>query len=770
MTLCSRDGLPGAADRFVGRGVEVQALQTFLAEHRLVTLTGLGGMGKTRLALEVAQAVVGEFRDGAVLVELAGVRGPGAVNRAVADALGLRDDSLDVGLAIVGSVANRELLLVLDNCEHVIGEAADLVGGLIAGAPRVSVMVTSREVLAVTGELVVEIAPLSLPESDEPDEVMRSDAVAMFVDRARLVRPDFEVNSQNRPQVAELCRRLDGMPLALELAAVRLRAVSVDEMLSRLDDVLSLLVRGGRTRPRRQQTMRATLDWSHELCSTSERRAWERLSVFTGGFTIDAACYVLDADADILDLLEGLVDKSIVSRAGASEPGQDRYHLLEVIRQYGAERLERCDDRTRIRRAHADYYRGIVSSGAPEEAELGDLYWFRMIRREMANIRTALQFLMTEGDQTRAVDVVTALQPYWFHTAGATREGMRWAQILLEQCSLSKTHLLQIQSLLKILECLLGDSASAGRVAEAILQWEGTPEYTALAGQFMLGDALMARAANDNAGAIAFAEAAAERAQFDEDPHTRMHALLVGATVALDLNDDAQSASFCTRLEETADAHKSHLMKANAKWIAGVLKQRHVADLVAPRAELAESIALFQCFPGASLSACSVAATAYVASGLGKNEHAATLLGAVGRMWNVRQLPLTRDTTRRMTRQTEADCRRLLGDDRYGSLAAAGGDLDDAAVLRLAAEALREDVVRPRGPAVPGADAHPLSRRQFEVARLVAEGLTNSQIAERLVISHRTAESHVASILLKLEFRSRSQIAVWVNELLHHSP
>ncbi|MET9618586.1 ATP-binding protein, partial [Kitasatospora indigofera] len=362
------DRLPADVTSLVGRRAELAELKRVLEDSRLVTLTGTGGVGKTRLALQVAREVRRAFPDGVFWVSLAEVGEPGLVALTVMDAVGLRTMGPEVTAGLVNYLRDKRLLLVLDNCEHLVEACADLAAELLPACPGVRVLATSREVLDIAGERTFLVAPLAVPEEDEgPDRTPAAgawtgavaDAMALFADRAAAAVPGFEVTADNAWAVAALCRHLDGLPLAIELAAVRMRALSVEELLQRQDERYELLTRRQRGTPvSRHRSLRATVDWSFELCSPDERLLWARLSVFAGGCDLDAAESVcaregLTRDA-VLDVMAGLVEKSIITRE--EHHGRARYRMLETIRQYGREQLRSTGEEPELRRRHRDHY------------------------------------------------------------------------------------------------------------------------------------------------------------------------------------------------------------------------------------------------------------------------------------------------------------------------------------------------------------------------------------------------------------------------------
>ncbi|MDG3012937.1 hypothetical protein G4X40_22645, partial [Rhodococcus sp. D2-41] len=357
--------LPAELTLFVGRRREASEVRGLLSGSRLVTLTGIGGVGKTRLSVHVAQEVGRAFDDGVWMVELGKVREPELVPEAVASALRLRGQAAQSPMELlVDFVGSRNLLLVLDNCEHVIDAAAGLAEVLLKSAPRLRVLATSREPLGIGGETVVAVPPLSVPDpavSSSVRAMLRCDAVGLFVERARSAVPGFELTEASKGTVATICQRLEGLPLPIELTAARLRAMSVEQILERLTDRYRLLTRGSRGAPSRQQTLRQCVDWSYDLLSVRERELWARLSVFAGGFELEAAeqiCGDGHGPGDVLDLVSSLVDKSILIREDIG--GAIRYRMLETLREYGRERLRGGGGELGVRRAHRDWFERLA--------------------------------------------------------------------------------------------------------------------------------------------------------------------------------------------------------------------------------------------------------------------------------------------------------------------------------------------------------------------------------------------------------------------------
>ena len=415
--LRSLDALPGNLPRqattFVGRDDDIERLAGFLRDRSLVTLTGVGGVGKTRLAIQVAAELVPDFPDGAWLCELASVSDPDAVWDTMAASLGIHPSP---GRSLEDSVLEylgpKRLLLVLDNCEHLLDSAAQVVDLVGKGCPRVVVLATSREGLAVAGEQMVAVRSLALPGADVSLEMISgADAVRLFVDRAHDAKSDFALTDRNADAVAQLCRRLDGIPLAIELAAARVRSLTPEDLVARLDQRFKLLTRGSRAALERHQTLRNTIDWSYDLLSETEREALNRLSVFAGGADLAAAEAVVSGGSldefDVADVLSQLVDKSLV---GVDEDDAGvRYRLLESIRQYAQERLEAAGDAAAVRRRHADYFVAVAEGFGPRLRSRDQTVSANEAARDIDNFRAALDWAIETNAPDHAMCLVNPL-------------------------------------------------------------------------------------------------------------------------------------------------------------------------------------------------------------------------------------------------------------------------------------------------------------------------------------------------------------------------
>lgn len=442
--VAPRHNLPLQLSSFIGREREVAEVQRLLGASRLVTLTGPGGCGKSRLSLEVTTGRLPEAPDGTWLVELAPLANSDLVLETITYTIGLRHQSgRPAQEALIDYLRPRNVLLLLDNCEHLVQSCAAVAEALLRACPLLRILATSREALSVPGETLYVVPSLQLPEPDQqPCEMAQVESVRLFVERAAACRPGFELTDSNAVAVAQICRRLDGIPLAIELAAARVKSLSAAQIAERLGDRFQLLTGGSRTALPRQQTLRATIDWSYNLLSEPERRLFCRLAVFRGGWTLEAAeavCAGPDRSGfenltglDILDLLSHLVDKSLVM--AKESDGAVRYSRLETIRQYGCQKLEELGELDQLRHRHLDYFLDLAERGDRELSGPHSLEWTRRMEREHNNLQAALELAFSEGGAgDKGMRIILALagftgvwsMPYW-------KEAVFWIEKALE--------------------------------------------------------------------------------------------------------------------------------------------------------------------------------------------------------------------------------------------------------------------------------------------------------------------------------------------------
>jgi non-specific serine/threonine protein kinase len=432
--------LPRVLTSFIGRTREQVTVARLLQEAPLLTLTGAGGCGKTRLAIEVARAVVAAYPDGVCLVELAPLADPTLVAQAVATALGVPEEPGHPWLSLLAAaLQEKHLLLVLDNCEHLVGACAELAGTLLQSCPQLQVLATSREPLRMAGEQVWRVPSLSLPDPRQPAPAWHlhdAEAVRLFVERARAVQPAFALTEQNAAAALQVCRRLDGIPLALELAAARLAVLTLEGLAARLDDCFRLLTGGSRTALPRQQTLRATMDWSYALLAEAERALLRRLAVFAGGWTLEAAeavCAGQGLDAWlVLDMLAGLVNKSLVvlEEPKAAAGGEGRYRLLETVRQYAQELLVASGETAMVRERHLAWCLALAEEAEPALLGAGQRGWLERLETERDNLRAALQWTGESSEVALGLRLASALGRSW-ELRGHWSEGRGWLEGLL---------------------------------------------------------------------------------------------------------------------------------------------------------------------------------------------------------------------------------------------------------------------------------------------------------------------------------------------------
>jgi predicted ATPase/class 3 adenylate cyclase/Tfp pilus assembly protein PilF len=427
------NNLPQQVTSFVGRRKEVAETEAMLGNSRMLTFTGPGGSGKTRLCLQVAADLLDQFADGAWLVELAPLTEPNLVPQTVATALGVKEvQGKSITQALIEHLERRHLLLILDNCEHLIDACAKIADALMRHCPQVKILASSREALGIAGEHTYRVPSLTLPDrkaAQTPQMLSTYESVQLFIDRALLVRADFVVTNKNAPALASLCSHLDGIPFAIELAAARVRSLSLEEIESKLDQRFRLLTGGSRTALPRQQTLRSLIDWSYDLLKEPEQLLLQRLSVFAGRWTLDAAEKICAGDGvedwEVLDLLTSLSDKSLVVAEQADE--LSRYALLETMRQYAREKLAKGADVDTVRRRHLDYFLALAEAAEPKLMSAEQVAWLQRLENEHDNLRAALDATLVDESAEAGLRLCGALQRFWW-IRGHFSEGREWCR------------------------------------------------------------------------------------------------------------------------------------------------------------------------------------------------------------------------------------------------------------------------------------------------------------------------------------------------------
>ncbi|MGW4350979.1 protein kinase domain-containing protein [Nocardia sp. NPDC004582] len=749
--------LPLELTSFVDRRTQLSEVVNLLAGSRLVTLTGIGGVGKSRLALRAAHKARQRFPNGAWLVELGELRDDALLPDAVAAVLGIRSQGvISVQDTLVEALAPYELLLVLDNCEHVIDAAAKLSEALLRACPTVRILATSREALGIGGETVYPLPPLGIPESSKERTLAHSHAVALFVERATAAVPGFEMTDANQLAIAQICARLDGLPLAIELAAARLRTMSVEQIRTRLGDRYALLSRGGRGIPKRQQTLRYSINWSYDLCTPDEKRLWACLSVFTGGFELDAVeqvCADQVPEFQILDTLSALVDKSILVRQEAD--GAVRFRMLETVQEFGREQAEEAGLYPDLHRRHRDWCERLVGHANVEMIGPRQLDWVARLERELPNLRKALEFSLSESD-AGGLGMVTDLYLFW-GLRGRLHEGCRWYGRALEHPGGRDVDRARALFAAGTLVGLTGDLTTANqRFAElrALAERTSAPLVAAFV-DHVDANAALARGDVGESDAVALLIDAIGRYEACGELGMQLDAQLsLGWAYALAGDTHGAVACHEKTLAMTATAGES-IYRSWALFAAGFAVWRD-GDPDRAKRLLEEGVRLSALIAEPLVAAGCLETLAWIAADRNEARRAAVLMGAadaLGRLAGTATLMVRDLLTYR------SDCMR-------GSREALGQRAFDRARQEGSAMSLDTAVRLALDDRSPAAETTPqvLTKREQQVAELVAEGLTNRAIANRLVISQRTAQGHVEHILVKLGFTSRAQIAAWVAE------
>ncbi|GAF42905.1 ATP-binding protein [Rhodococcus wratislaviensis] len=762
----SAGNLPYELTSFVGRRREIAEVRRLLSVSRLVTLTGVGGVGKTRLALRVAADSSRVFDDGVWLVGLGELPDPDAVVDAVLSALNVREGRGGPPQALlVEYLTARKVLLVLDNCEHLVDQVANLAIALLRACPELRILATSREPLGIGGEAVLRVPPLTMPEPDQRSTagggLGHYEAVNLFAERAASLVPGFAVTEDNQDVVAAICRRLDGLPLAIELAAVRLRAMSVEQLLQRLTNRFGLLTSGSRGAPARQQTLQWCIDWSHELCTPAERELWGRLAVFSGSFELDAVegiCTDPVAAEQVVDLVGSLIDKSILIR-DVDATGAVRYRMLETLRDYGTERLQETGEFGSLLRRHRDWYEQVVLRAESDWVSSRQVAWIVRLDAEQPNILAALQFcLIGPSEADAGVRMAAALYPYW-RVRGRLREGMRWlAQLLAVQDGAPSVERIRALYVLSVLSGLHGDPEASALYAErggAVAERLGDRTAAALMDDATGHHALIT---GDYATACECFESSI--AVFRQDGNL-LYLIwsLLGLATASDAAGNRTRSEECRReVVALTESRGESVYRGWALWGLGVASWERgehspAKKLIAQVLQLARSGDDRISFGGC------LEVLSWIAVEEGAPRRAATLMGAAEALAETVGVPSTMyPNLTAVHERVEQTARRAIGDRAFEVefRRGIGMRFEDAA-----AYALDEN---DRVGVSAGSDPSSLTRRELQVAELVAEGLTNKAIADRLVISQRTAQGHVEHILAKLGFTSRTQIAAWIIE------
>ena len=755
--------VPAELTSFVGRRRELAEIKQRLGCSRLVTLTGPGGVGKTRLALRAATDVARAFPDGVWLISLASIHDPLLVSQAAFDALGVRDLSAGWSLTTLADyLAAKHLLVVLDNCEHLLDSCAVFANTLLMACPKLRLMATSRQPLGTAGEVRVPVPPMSLPEEGDDVAVARlrnSEAVWLLCERAASVVPDFAIDATNAAAVLSLCRRLDGIPLALELAAVRLGALSLDQLSQGLASELTILGSGNRGAEARQQTLEATIGWSYGLLEEPERLLWARLSVFAGGFDQEATIAVCSdmrvQPERIVPLLGTLVEKSILKRQ-LSNGGPPRYSLLETLRQYGRVRLREIDEESRTQKRHFEWICELGRSLGGYDSRQAEM--FKRMYLERDNLWAALDYcLKRPGEAAAAAELAANLITYW-SCRGPFSDVRRVVTSLVElapEDSRPRARLLWVAASLATFQNDMDTCAELSRESLRIgtLLNDAEPIASSL---LLLALPLVMK--GKSVEAVEQAQSAVSLARSTLAQPFDLLATAVASEIclwagqldrAIELGE--HGLAICRARGELFTRGYFLNYLSQARWQQG---ERRLAEALAK-----EGVASKHALDDRNGLQLLLETYAWIAAEGGAHRRAAMLLGYAER---VRQLSgivrIYVEATQQQHERSLAIVVPALGQKTYEAAYENGlaMTVDEGMAFVMEEKIPTQPPLAPSSRSTAG-----LTRREQEIATLVAQGHTNKQIAAKMVVSERTVESHIWNILNKLGFSSRTQIASW---------
>jgi predicted ATPase/DNA-binding CsgD family transcriptional regulator len=776
--------LPTPLTSFIGRAGELELAQALLRtpERRLLTLTGPGGIGKTRLAIEIGSRLRGDYADGVCFVSLASVQHHSMVMPAIAAALGLRElDSESAPAAVAATLGHSNCLLIIDNVEHVLESAPGLTE-LLARCPHIQILATSRGLLRVEGEHAIPVPSLPSPTSANEltfDELLRVPVIRLFIDRARAIDPGHPWNQQEVAELVDICNRLDGLPLAIELAATKIRHLTLPEIRRRLDERLPLLIDGSRDHPNRLRTMRNAIGWSYDLLSPSEQTVFRRLAIFAGGFSLDAieaisaqltardpvaAPNAESETASVQEQLSLLIDASLLLHE--SDPtGATRYRMLETIREFAGAQLAASGEQTEARDAHARYFTGFA-----ESFEFADLMpsAARALDRlaiERANLQVALSWLEQAADTEHFLRLVAAHGNVWASTANYHEARVWYERALAAGAGDRSNHRAKIQVLLAMIELLQGEiSTSDALFADGLAACgqHDEPYYTAYA---LLGAATAAILQDERERSAGLLEEC--RLVADRIPDRRL-AEIVRGLVSLNLAVVAR-ASGNLELAAAQLTDMLHRSKTEDYQLGVLLALGDLGDLARDRGEwnralafYREALVLGRAQPVKRVLIEVIESIAIVAARTGQIDRSAPLLGGAAGLRERTGLRYRHPENRSSLALAIEVSRAALGGDDFATCWQRGRTLPAERIVALALD--MPDSSPPSTHAL-------LTPREIEVARLLAQGMTDPEIAAALFISVRTVENHVAHMLAKLGVHTRTAAvsAITASDLLPRS-
>jgi non-specific serine/threonine protein kinase len=758
------DLLPARPTRFFGRATELAAVRDLLLtpDVRLLTLTGPPGIGKTRLALEVVADLREHFPDGMAFIDLTPIRDPALVVHVIAQRLGMVRSPTKPGLEqLTQFLRGKRLVLLLDSFEHV-GDASLTVADLLASSPELRILATSQEPLRITWEREYPVPPLAVPETlsrlPDPARLVAYSAIALFADRARAVYPHFTLDHQNAAVIAAICTRLDGLPLAIEMAAAMVKALPPEALNERLTHGLMHLTAGVKNLPDRHQTLREAIFWSYRLLNPDEQKVFCRLAAFVGGASLDAAKAVCadGEEIDILAVTASLVNKSLLQQSRQTD-GHARYSMLESIRQFGLEQLATLGELDSTRRRHAAYFLSLAESAEPQLITAAQGAWLDRLERDHDNLREVLRWSLTEaGDRTIGLRLAGALIQFWW-IRGYMAEGNRWLQMLLSGAGESAEPAVRAKACYAtgFLAYKVGDLEAAQRFTEEGLRlWQHVGDASGIVKILVqLGNVALGQQEHDRARSL-YEEAVASTKE-PADRHEQARAFN-GLGELARMEGDLQQAR--ARYEAAMSIWRED---GNMEMVAIILfNLAQIAisegDLHRARSYLKESARLHGDVKSQLVANCTLVGLAEIAVYEGDARRAARVFSAADALSEAYREALN-PPDQAAYDASMAKTRAALSEEEFAAAKSEGRSLN------------LEDALEYALSPVPGLkqreSAHRtelLTRREHEVAGLVAQGLSNRDIGRRLSIAERTAETHVGNILNKLSFHSRAQIAAWV--------